>query len=43
MSSTVLDTSCPLVIGTTQKEQYLLHPSIIETKDDGSPLSGAGI
>ena len=34
ISSTFLETSWPLVFGTTQNEQYLLHPSTIETKDD---------
>ena len=38
ISSIVLETSCPLVLGTTQKEQYLLQPSIIDTNADGSPV-----
>ena len=28
--------------GTTQKEQYLLQPSIIETKAEGPPDVGSG-
>ena len=34
--------SLPLVYGTTQKEQYLLQPSIIETKAEGPPDVGSG-
>ena len=43
MSSIVLETSCPLVLGTTQNEQYLLQPSIIDTKAEGSPVPRTGI
>ena len=28
----------PLVFGTTQNEQYLLQPSIMDTNADGSPV-----
>ena len=38
----VLDTSWPLVLGTTQNEQYLLQPSAMETKAEGSPLPSIG-
>ena len=43
ISSIVLDTSWPLVFGTTQKEQYLLQPSMIETNAEGSPVPCTGI
>ena len=43
ISSIVLETSWPLVLGTTQKEQYLLQPSIIDTKAEGSPVPRIGI
>ena len=42
ISSNGLLTSCPLVCGTTQKEQYLLHPSITETKAEGPSALGSG-
>ena len=42
ISSMVLDTSWPLVLGTTQNEQYLLQPSAMETKAEGSPLPSMG-
>ena len=42
ISSIVLETSCHLVLGTTQKEQYLLQPSIIDTNADGSPVPWTG-
>ena len=35
-------TSSPLVYGTTQKEQYLEHPSIIATKLEGPAEVGEG-
>ena len=41
ISSQVLETSWPLVLGTTQNEQYLLQPSTIETNAEGAPCSGA--
>ena len=42
ISSMVLETSWPLVFGTTQNEQYLLQPSAMETKAEGSPLPSTG-
>ena len=32
----------PSGMGTTQKEQYLLHPSMTETKAEGPSALGSG-